>query len=109
MRVGRKCPGAPRRRLPAHIFALEAIESRLLLSSSPLAAVPPLSSDTGAACTVYLDFHGEPSQRWGAMTIPATPAYDVDGDPTTDTRATRRIVSVWKKGVAAKRERYAEQ
>ena len=33
----------------------------------------------------------------------------VDGDPTTDITATRRIVAVWKKGVAVKRERYAEQ
>jgi imidazolonepropionase-like amidohydrolase len=32
----------------------------------------------------------------------------VDGDPTKDIIATRRIVSVWKRGVEAKRVRYAE-
>jgi imidazolonepropionase-like amidohydrolase len=32
----------------------------------------------------------------------------VDGDPTADIRATRRIVSVWKRGVAVKRARYAD-
>jgi imidazolonepropionase-like amidohydrolase len=32
----------------------------------------------------------------------------VDGDPTRDITATRRIVSVWKRGVEAKRERFAE-
>jgi imidazolonepropionase-like amidohydrolase len=33
----------------------------------------------------------------------------VEGDPTTDIHATRRIVSVWKRGVTVTRERYAEQ
>jgi len=33
----------------------------------------------------------------------------VDGDPTRDITATRRIVSVWKKGVEVKRSRFAEQ
>ena len=33
----------------------------------------------------------------------------VEGDPTTDVLATRKIVSVWKKGVAVKREQFAEQ
>jgi imidazolonepropionase-like amidohydrolase len=33
----------------------------------------------------------------------------VDGDPTRDITATRRIVEVWKKGAAVQRARYAEQ
>ena len=33
----------------------------------------------------------------------------VDGDPTRDIIATRRIVGVWKKGVAVERVRYSEQ
>jgi imidazolonepropionase-like amidohydrolase len=33
----------------------------------------------------------------------------VDGDPTRDIAATRRINSVWKKGVAVDRMRYPEQ
>jgi imidazolonepropionase-like amidohydrolase len=32
----------------------------------------------------------------------------VDGDPTTDITATRRIVAVWKKGVPVTRERFPE-
>ena len=32
----------------------------------------------------------------------------VDGDPTHDIRATRRIVRVWKRGVEVERVRYAE-
>ncbi|HKP16775.1 MAG TPA: amidohydrolase family protein [Gemmatimonadaceae bacterium] len=32
----------------------------------------------------------------------------VDGDPTTDVRATRRIVDVWKRGVKVERVRYEE-
>lgn len=44
-------------------------------------AVPAYSSDPGAPATLYLDFHGEPSQPWGLSTVPATPAYDIDGDP----------------------------
>ena len=49
----------------------------------PLSAIPALSSDPGAPNTLYLDFHGEPAQQWGLNAIPATPAYDADGDPTT--------------------------
>jgi imidazolonepropionase-like amidohydrolase len=33
----------------------------------------------------------------------------VEGDPTTDITTTRRIVTVWKRGVEAKRKRYREQ
>ena len=33
----------------------------------------------------------------------------VEGDPTNDITATRRIVSVWKRGVEATREPYPEQ
>src|SRR5579864_9295217 len=65
--------------LPAR-HAVSAINSGPL---SPLTAVPSLSSDPGAPATLYLDFHGEPAQSWGGQTVPATPAYDSDGDPTT--------------------------
>jgi hypothetical protein len=32
----------------------------------------------------------------------------VEGDPTTDILATRRIVRVWKRGFAVERARYEE-
>ena len=49
----------------------------------PLTGVPALSSDPGAPATLYLDFHGEGAMNWGGLSVPATPAYDIDGDPTT--------------------------
>jgi imidazolonepropionase-like amidohydrolase len=33
----------------------------------------------------------------------------VEGDPTRDILATRRMVGVWKKGVKVERARYAER
>src|SRR6185312_12403162 len=41
----------------------------------PLSSIPTFNSDPGAVATLYLDFHGEPAQAWGAQTVPATPAY----------------------------------
>jgi hypothetical protein len=32
---------------------------------------------------VFLDFNGAPPMRWGTYNVPATPAYDRDGDATT--------------------------
>ena len=83
MQIGCIRPGKPRRKLHPRLFICEPIESRLFLSNSPLTAIPALASDPGAPCTIYLDFHGETAQSWGGMTVPATPAYDLDGDPTT--------------------------
>ena len=48
-----------------------------------LSSVPQLHSLSGAADAIYLDFVGAPAQTWGAYSVPATPAFDQDGDPTT--------------------------
>ena len=50
---------------------------------SPLSAAPQLHSYAGARATVYLDFVGAPAQNWAAHAVPATPAFDQDGDPTS--------------------------
>jgi len=52
-------------------------------STFPLSSVPQLHSDPGARDQLYLDFIGAPAQTWGAYSVPATPAFDQDGDPTT--------------------------
>lgn len=64
---------------------LEAVERRTLLSGTvyPLSDVPQLSSLPGAPATIYLNFTGAAAQTWFYQSVPATPAYDIDGDPTT--------------------------
>jgi hypothetical protein len=50
---------------------------------SPLSDVPALNSDPDATASLYLDFSGAAAQAWGSYNVPATPAYDQDGDVTT--------------------------
>lgn len=50
---------------------------------SPLSSVPVLNSDPGATATIYLDFTGAGAQSWGSYNVPATPAFDQDGDATS--------------------------
>jgi len=59
------------------------ISSGVILAGSPLSSLPSLSSDPGAAATLYLDFTGEAAQNWGGYNVTTTPAYDQDGDATT--------------------------
>jgi hypothetical protein len=49
----------------------------------PLSSVPELSSHPSSKVKVFLDFNGAPATRWGPFNVPDTPAYDLDGDPTT--------------------------
>lgn len=51
--------------------------------NSPLSAVPILHSNSGATAKLYLDFVGAAANTWGSYSVPATPAYDTDGDATT--------------------------
>jgi hypothetical protein len=53
--------------------------------TQPLTAVPILHSYPQARVKIYLDFAGAAAQSWGGYSVPATPAYDQDGDPTTFT------------------------
>jgi fibronectin type 3 domain-containing protein len=50
---------------------------------SPLSSIPALNSDPSAAATIYLDFTGASAQAWGSYNVPATPAFDQDGDATS--------------------------
>jgi len=45
--------------------------------------VPALSSNPSATAKLYIDFNGAAAQSWGSFSVPATPAYDQDGDATT--------------------------
>ncbi|MEZ0264682.1 MAG: pre-peptidase C-terminal domain-containing protein, partial [Phycisphaerae bacterium] len=48
---------------------------------SPLSAVPLLHSRPAATVKLYLDFDGDvPTASWGGYSVPATPAYDTDGN-----------------------------
>ena len=49
----------------------------------PLSDVPVLHSDPAAKAKIFLDFGGASAQSWGTYNASFTPAYDVDGDPTT--------------------------
>jgi hypothetical protein len=66
----------------------------------PLSSLPALNSDPGATDSIYLDFVGAPAMTWLAYSVPATPAYDQDGDPTTFSSAElTSITEIWQ-GVA---------
>lgn len=42
--------------------------------------VPLLSSNPAARAKIYLDFDGDAARAWGSYSVPATPAYDADGN-----------------------------
>lgn len=52
-------------------------------AASPLSSLPQLSSLPTARAKLYLDFDGHYQATWGAWSNAVTPAYDLDGDPTT--------------------------
>ncbi len=52
-------------------------------ATQPLSSVPALSSDPQATVKLYLNFVGAPAFNWAGTNVPTTPAYDVDGDPST--------------------------
>jgi hypothetical protein len=81
-----------------HAYCIaEMLERKWLLSGTyPLTAIPALNSDPGAPATLYLDFHGEPAQTIGFTPVTATPAYDIDGDPTTfSSQELANIQEIW--------------
>jgi serralysin len=49
----------------------------------PLSSIPAYDSFPGAHAKVFLEFAGEQNYDWNGYTPGVTPAYDVDGDPTT--------------------------
>lgn len=59
--------------------------------------VPRLNGLPGAAATLYLDFDGHFDRTWGAYDDIATPAYDLDGDPTSfNSNELAAIRTIWK-------------
>ena len=69
-------------------------------SSSALAAVtaPGHSSLPGAAASLFLDFDGHFEASWGGYSNITTPAFDLDGDPSTFNAAeSAAIFEVWSR------------
>lgn len=65
-------------------------------ASSPLAALPALSSRPTATAKIYLDFNGHTEAVWGEFRNVVTPVYDVDGDRTTFSPAElSNIQQIW--------------
>jgi hypothetical protein len=68
---------------------LEQLEGRQMLSVAVASGVPALSSNSGAAIKLYLDFNGNSAFYWNGgysgwqFNVPQTPAYDIDGDTAT--------------------------
>ncbi|WP_428937835.1 PKD domain-containing protein [Fontivita pretiosa] len=76
----------------------ESLESRCLLSGLPLDSMPTLSSLPGASARLFLDFDGAAAGTWQGYTVPATPAFDLDGDATTFTAAElNAIEEIWSR------------
>ncbi len=76
-------PHPSRRSKRIRNVAFELCECRLLFTTYPLTSVPALYSRPSAPATIYLDFTGAPASTWNGISVPTTPAFDIDGDPTT--------------------------
>lgn len=66
------------------------VDAADVISTEPSAAavpvtggVPAMSSRPSATAKIYLDFNGDIARQWGSYSVPATPAYDTDGDAST--------------------------
>ncbi len=79
----RERPYPSRRSKRIRNVAFELCECRLLFTTYPLTSVPALYSRPSAPATIYLDFTGAPASTWNGISVPTTPAFDIDGDPTT--------------------------
>jgi hypothetical protein len=63
----------------------------------PLSSVPQLSSLPGAKASIYLNFAGDFTPTWGGFSNITTPAYDIDGDPTTFSQTElNNIKQIWQ-------------
>lgn len=83
---------------PAPLTIIESVERRVHLSGAPLSSLPVFNSNPGAGSVLYLDFHGEPAQTWGAQAVPSTPAYDIDGDPSTfSPQEISNLTEIWSR------------
>jgi serralysin len=87
---------------PLEAFPSSIGGNRPLLTPSasvlPLSSVPQLSSRSGATVKLYLDFVGAAPTSWGSYSVPATPAYDTDNDPTSfSSGEMNQIQEVWSR------------
>lgn len=69
--------------VPANISLAGTTGSGGLSSSSPLSALPQLSSNSGARVKLFLDFNGNFESTWGSYRNVTTRVFDQDGDATT--------------------------
>jgi hypothetical protein len=62
------------------------------------AVAPNYHSLPSATAKLYLDFTGDVNNNWGGYTPGVTPAYDIDGDPTTfSTTELSNINEMWQR------------
>jgi imidazolonepropionase-like amidohydrolase len=87
---------------PGATYGASAHGELELLVGAGLTPVQALTAATSAAAKAFrLSDRGRVERgRRGDLVL-------VEGDPTRDVLATRRIVGVWKKGVRVERARYA--
>src|SRR5690349_6265806 len=78
---------------------VDALEPRRLMSAAALQSnLPPLESDPAASDWIFLDFAGAAPKTWDGINVPATPAYDSDGDPATfSSMEVGRVREIWSR------------
>jgi hypothetical protein len=67
---------------PSHLHR-KSVQPTLPLVPGTQASVPQLHSDPTAPARIFLDFSGAAATGWGGQAVPATPAYDSDGNPAS--------------------------
>jgi hypothetical protein len=79
------------------VGAIEALETRALLSGNSLDSIPQLNSRLGAPVQIYLDFDGHTEvSDWNNGNPVDTPVYDIDGDETTfSNEELSRVEQIW--------------
>jgi hypothetical protein len=60
--------------------------------------IPQLHSNIAATKRIYLEFGGAPAMTWGSYSVPITPPFDTDGDPSSFSLAERdQMHEVWER------------
>jgi fibronectin type 3 domain-containing protein len=61
-------------------------------------AVPALNSKPGAPAKLFIDFDGAAAMTWGSYSVPVSPAYDTDGNPSLfSVTEQSQMVEIWKR------------
>ncbi|HLC31355.1 MAG TPA: pre-peptidase C-terminal domain-containing protein [Candidatus Nanoarchaeia archaeon] len=75
-----------------------SVTTSAALGTYSLTAVPQLSNKPLASAKLYLDFDGDPARTWSGYSLPATPAYDTDGDVLTfSSTELANIQNIWSR------------